>query len=123
MATLLFNSGRLRHRVDIQSPVEVQDDVTGEIKVTGWADFAANVAAEIAPLSAREFMESQALQSVVATRITVRYRVGITAKMRCRHDDGKGTVTYYQLAGAPIRDPNQGLEWLTLPCASGVYDG
>lgn len=121
MAT--FYSGRLRHRVDIQAPVEAQDPDSGEMKVTGWSNFAANVAAEIAPLSAREFMESQALQSTVTTRITVRYRTGITAKMRCRHDDGKGTVTYYQIAGKPIRDPNQGLEWLTLPCEDGVYDG
>lgn len=88
-----------------------------------WQTLFPKVAAEIAPLSAREFMESQALQSEVTGRITIRYRTGVTAKMRCRHDDGRGTVTYYQLAGAPIRDPNQGLEWLTLPVATGVYDG
>lgn len=123
MAQSTFYAGRLRHRVDIEAPVEVQDATTGEMVVQGWSAIATNVPAEIAPLSAREYLQSQALQSEVTARITIRYRTGVTAKMRCKHDDHKGTVTYYQIAGKPIRDPNQGLEWLTLPCTEGVYNG
>lgn len=123
MAPTTFYAGRLRHRVDIQQPVEAQDDTTGEMVVTGWVNVYANVPAEIAPLSAREFIASEALQSTVAGRITVRYRIGVTAKMRCKHDDHHGTITYYQLASKPIRDPVQGLEWLTLPVEEGVYIG
>lgn len=123
MATTTFHAGRLRHRVDIQAPVEVQDASTGEIVVTGWTTVFAKKPCEIAPLSAREFFDSQALQSTVAGRVTVRYCTGITAKMRCVHDDLHGTITYYQIAGKPIRDPEQGLQWLTLPVEEGVYDG
>lgn len=121
MAT--FSAGRLRHRVDIEEPVETQDSASGEIIVTGWLPVFTSVPCEIAPLSAREYIESQALQSEVSTRIVMRYRAGVTANMRCKHDDNHGTVTYYQLAGKPIRDPEQGLEWMTLPVTDGVYDG
>jgi SPP1 family predicted phage head-tail adaptor len=123
MALTTFYAGRLRHRVDIEAPIEEQDTTSGEMVVTGWSLFASNVPAEIAPLSAREYLASAALQSDVTARITIRYRVGVLAKMRCKHDDGHGTITYYQLAGKPIRDPVQGLEWLTLPVLEGVYDG
>lgn len=120
MANSTFYAGRLRHRVDIQRPVEVQDPQTGEVNVTAWINIFASVPCEIAPLSAREYLASAALQSDVTGRVTIRYRTGVTAKMRCRHDDMHGTVTYYQIVGKPIRDPVQGLEWLTLPVQDGV---
>jgi SPP1 family predicted phage head-tail adaptor len=123
MATTTFYAGRLKHRINIEAPIAVQDALSGEMVITGWTPRWSDVPAEIRMLSAREFIESSALQSTVAGVIVVRYRVGVTAKMRCVHDDNHGTITYYQIAGHPIRDPDTGLEWLSLPVEAGIYDG
>lgn len=107
-------SGKLRHRVVLQNQVETQDLNTGAIKVT-WVDIATLWSA-IEPLSAKEFIASQAEASKVTTRITIRYRVDITAKMRFYHA-AKGQ--YYNIEGV-LADKDSGLEYITLPCSEGI---
>ena len=113
-----IKAGRLRHRVAIQAKTNVQDPVTGEmvptwITVTGWE----SVPAAIEPLSAREFIAAQAVQSAVTARITLRYRAGLDASMRIVHN---GTI--YNIAGI-LADPDSGLEYVTIPCSQGVNAG
>jgi SPP1 family predicted phage head-tail adaptor len=113
-----LKAGRLRHRVAIQSKANVQDPVTGEMvptwtTVTGWG----SVPAAIEPLSAREFIAAQAVQSAVTARITLRYRAGLDASMRIVHN---GTI--YNIAGV-LADPDSGLEYVTIPCSQGVNNG
>lgn len=120
MANLTFNAGRLRHRVDLQRRVETQNQTTGEVTYT-WETFAANVACEVSPLSVKEFIASAALQSEVDTKIILRYRTDVVAKSRALQTVD-GIVTAYNIAGV-LRDPKTGLEWMTLPCQSGVNDG
>lgn len=115
-----LNAGRLRHRVDIQQRAETQDQNTGAITYQ-WVDFATKVAAEISPLSAKEFIQSAAEQSQITTKIVMRYRAGVVAKMRVVHIVN-GVATYYNIAGV-LRDPISGLDWMTLPCSTGVNDG
>ncbi len=114
----LLNSGSLRHRIEIQEPVEVQDSDTGDVTFE-WdtVDGCDSVPAEIAPLSAREFIASAATQSKVVARIVIRYRAGITAKMRALH---RGRV--YNIEGV-LADADSGLEYLTLPVSEGVNNG
>lgn len=114
----LLDSGSLRHRIEIQEPVEVQDSDTGDVTFD-WdtADGCESVPASIEPLSAREFIASAATQSKVVARIMIRYRSGITAKMRCLH---RGKI--YNIEGV-LADPDSGLEWLTLPVSEGVNNG
>lgn len=107
--------GKLRHRVIIQQPGQAQDPVTGEM-LNGWAVYA-KAWASVEPLSVKEFIASEAGQSEVSARITIRYRAGITAKMRILH---RGQV--YNIQGV-LADPKSGLEYLTLPCSEGVNDG
>ena len=102
-----MQAGRLRHRVTIQNRVETQGPTTGAIAVS-WADVA-TVWAAVEPLSAREFIAAQATESQVSARITIRYRAGITPKMRVAHGD-----TLYDIAGV-LSDPKSGREYLTLP--------
>lgn len=109
-------AGRLRHRVDIQQRAEAQDPDTGDI-VYDWTPFAASVPAAIEPLSARELVAAAAVQSKVTTRILIRGRAGITAKMRIIH---KSAV--YNIEG-DIPDADSGLEYLTLPCSRGANLG
>lgn len=135
-------SGKLRHRVRIESPVYTQSTTTGE-RVRTWATFADNVPAEIAPLSAREFIAAQAPQSQIVARIVIRHREGLTADMRIIHErnvyerDSSGNLVFdtngdkivdhvvtsiYNPAGW-LPDPDSGLEYVTSPVSLGVNDG
>lgn len=110
----MLSAGKLRHRVQIQSPAFTQDTATGALNES-WQTIA-TVWAEIAPLSAKEFVASQAEASKVATRITVRYNAAITAKCRVYHP-AKGL--YYNIEGV-LSDKESGLEYQTLPCSEGI---
>lgn len=112
-------SGKLRHRVEIQNPVEVQDQDTGAMEVT-WVTIA-TVWAAIEPVSAREFVASESETSKVVARVTIRYRKNIDAKMRLYH---RAKGFYYNIEGI-LSDKDSGLEYLTLPVSEGVryYEG
>lgn len=110
-----MQAGKLRHRVTIQEPVQLQDSESGGV-VPSWLDIA-TVWAEVYPLSAREFISAQAEQSEVTTRITIRYRPGITNKHRILFRQQVFNIT------GVLPDPDSGMEYLTLPCSEGVNDG
>ena len=105
----MLAAGRLRHRVTIEQPVVTQDQTTGAIVET-WGAFAERVPAAIEPLSARDFIQSAAMQSEITTRITVRYIVGLKPNMRVVHGS-----TIYNIRGI-LPDKNSGREYVTLPC-------
>jgi SPP1 family predicted phage head-tail adaptor len=113
-----MSASKLRHRIAIQSRVNVQDPVTGEITPT-WTTVAGmeSVPAAIEPLSARDFIAAQAAQSEIVARITIRYRDGLNASMRILH---KGKI--YNPAGW-LPDADSGLEYLTAPVSQGVNNG
>jgi SPP1 family predicted phage head-tail adaptor len=101
-------AGNLRWLVTIE---QRSDSTNGQGNtVTTWIPFAADVPAEITPLSASELLAAAATQSDVTTRIVIRYMAGITPSMRVRRqDDGR----VYNIA-APIEDNRSGREWLTI---------
>lgn len=111
----MIDSGRLRHKVSLQRYEETVDAATGA-RDKAWVEVA-KVWAEIAPLSARDFIQSAALQSQVTTRITIRYRENVDASMRIAH---RGKI--YDIAGV-LPDKDSGLEYLTLPCSEGANAG
>ncbi len=77
----------------------------------------ARVWAGIEPLSARDFIAAQAVQSEVTARIVIRYREGVTAAMRIKH-----AGRLYTIHGV-LPDAKSGREYLTLPVSEGVNDG
>ena len=107
-----MRNGKLRHKMTLQEPVDVQDTTTGEM-VRTWQDVA-KVWASLEPLSAREFVAAGAEQSEVSARVTIRYREGVTSKMRLVY---RGMA--YDIKGV-LADPKSGLEYLTLPVGEGV---
>lgn len=109
-----ISAGKLRHRVELQSPLRTRDADGGV--ATTWQSRGQAWAA-IEPLSAREFIAGQALTSDVDTRITIRYRPDVAADWRVVHG-----ARIYAIRGV-LADKNSGLEYLTLPCSSGVNDG
>lgn len=110
----MIQAGKLRHRVVIQKQAESQNQSDGSI-VVDWVDVA-KVWCAIENLSAREFVAAQAEASKITTRVTVRYRPDITAKMRLYH---AAKDMYYNIEGV-LADKDSGLEYLTLPCSEGV---
>ena len=123
-----LDAGKLRHRVRLErldylldsNGNAVQDPVTGETP-REWQEVA-TVWAEIAPISGREFIMSQAIQSQVTARLTIRYRDDVDASMRCVHmRSGRPDVIYN--IKAVLADVESGMEYLTLPCSQGTGDG
>ena len=112
----MLDPGELRHRVDIDEKTETRSTTTGAV-ATSWTPFATNVPASVKPVSAREFVASQALQGEVVARIVIRHREGLKANMRIRF---RGEI--YNPQGW-LPDPDSGLEYVTAPCTKGVSDG
>ena len=110
-----FRAGRLRHRVSIQKQTEVIDPDLGPIG-RDWVEMD-KVWAEISPLSARDFIQSSALQSQITARITIRYRDDVDASMRVVHRN-----KVYNITGV-LSDRDSGVEYLTLPCSEGTNEG
>lgn len=110
-----MQAGKLSHQVTIQEPVNDQNPDTGAVNKT-WRDIA-TVWAEVSPLSAREFIAAQASQGEITTRITIRFRTGITRKNRILFRE-----EVYNIEGV-LPDPKSGREYLTLPCSEGLNDG
>jgi SPP1 family predicted phage head-tail adaptor len=109
--------GRLRHRITLQEWVGETLDSDGARVDGQWLPIGPPVSAEIRALSGSELIAAAAVASKVSTRITIRYRPGITAGMRAAH---RGVA--YNIE-AVIPDPDSGIGWLALQCSSGVNEG
>lgn len=114
-----MQAGKLRHRIQLQQQVQEQDPETGAVVLVwqDWPTLGKKLFASIEPLSARDFIAAQALQSQVTARIVIRYRAGVLPTMRALH---LGKV--YNIHGV-LPDPDSGIEYLTLPVSEGVKDG
>lgn len=123
-----LEAGDLRHRVRIErldfyydsNDLAVQDPVTGETP-KHWIEFK-SVWASIKPLSAREFIQSAAMQSQVMARITIRNIDGLDPAMRIVHLRKGRPNVIYNTAGF-LSDAETGLEYITIPVSAGVNDG
>ena len=121
---MAIGAGVLRHRVRIDQLVDVLDS-NGEPARDGqgatireWSEVA-TVWAAIEPLSARERMQSAAMQSEVTARIVMRFRTGLDAAMRFVHLVNGTDSSIYNPAGF-IPDKESGLEHLTVPVSAGI---
>jgi len=87
-------AARLRHRVQIQERIEVQDSETGDVSFT-WApislslststsssEAASSVPAEVLTGAGREFSGAGTKQSETDARINMRWFPGLTTAMR-----------------------------------------
>lgn len=112
-----LKAGRLRHRIVIQQNVPVQDPETGEmLNVWQTVPGCNSVPCAIEPLSVREFIAAQAIQSKVTTKITIRYREGMSSAFRLLHESKN---VYYEVSGF-LPDAKSGLEYMTAVCTDGV---
>ena len=72
-------TGKLRHRVTIQTPTTVPGTHGGSYE--SWTDVA-TVWASVGPIRGNEWWDVQKSNSEITGRVTVRYRDGITASNR-----------------------------------------
>lgn len=118
-----MEAGRLRHRIIIDERVTAQDEYGDP--VASWVEWAANVPAEIAPVSGKEFLAGQGIVGQITTRITIRWRPGVVPTMRLRHlvEDGSPPLFDIYNVHAVLPDPKSGRSHLTLMCTRGVNEG
>ena len=117
-----MNRGRFRHRIRLEWLADVldtsgdvlQDPNTGEVP-RSW-QLVAEVWAAIEPVSAREFIASQAKQAEVVARIIVEFRE-IDPAWRIVHN-GK----IYNILGV-LPDKDSGRDYITMPVSAGLTDG
>ncbi|QWE17311.1 phage head closure protein [Polynucleobacter sp. AP-Nino-20-G2] len=103
----------LRKRLIIQSRSQVQDDYGQPL--TAWVDVE-TVWGAVEPVSGRESISADAMQSSVTYQVVMRYRPGITAKMRIKYDN-----RFFDIQD--VIDENERHRMLTLLCVEGLSDG
>ena len=115
---MVFRAGDMRDWLTFED-LSTEQDSDGNTDDVWVPAFPTNsrMPAQLSPLSGRELIAAQAVQSLVTCRIRMRYRAGITARMRAR----QGNFVYNILAVVP--DPGSGIEFLTLLCSSGINQG
>lgn len=117
-----YAAGRLRHRLLIQeygyvldsSGEPVQDPETGAVE-KAWTDLA-EVWAGLEPLSGKEFLAAQAVNSEISTRIVIRTRpINAGNRIIFRGE-------FYNIR-AVLPDKESGLEYVSLMCSTGTNQG
>jgi len=105
-----MNAGRMKHRVTIKQPV-TSIDAHGSQKDTWTGDgtTVATVWAHIKPVRAYEQMQAQRLGVEVSHIVTIRYRSGITEKMRLAWGNRTLNIT-------GVRNLDEADKWLELFC-------
>lgn len=117
-----MKAGRLRHRLRVeQRTFGAQDPETGDV-AKSWTTLYADVPAEVSPLSAREFLSAQALQSQVSARITLRPLPGIDAACRFVGLSAPYEGRIFNIAGV-LEDRRTGEQFVTYPVSEGVNEG
>ncbi|HMU15816.1 MAG TPA: phage head closure protein [Thauera aminoaromatica] len=118
--------GRLRHRIRLQRRVESQGP-TGEV-TWSWTDVA-EVWASIEPIAGREYFAAAQVQSEVTTRIRLRHRPDLTAKLRVvfvSEPGSPGLVHVYDVLSVinwQERDREVHLMCRLKPAEGFAYDG
>ena len=86
------HSGRKRHRITIQEPVESQD-ATGQPIVT-WSTVWADEPAEFVPMGGIEAMRGKQYEAGTKAMFKVNYRTGYTTKMKVVFDSVSYGITH-----------------------------
>ena len=100
-----MRAGRLRHRVVIQEPDNCVDAYGGPSH--GWSDVA-RVFADIRPVRGQERLETLQVSADVTHTVIMRYRSGVTPKMRIRY----GTRLLNVISVLNVGERNKQLELL-----------
>lgn len=117
-----LRAGALNRRITLQSRSTSQDASGGQLLT--WTDVA-TVWANVDPLSGRELLAAQAVQSAVSHQITIRYQVQfadplVMAKMRARLVKD-GVTRYFNIHGS--RDEGEMRQDIIMDAEEGLNNG
>lgn len=104
--------GRLRHRLQLQQPVETRDDYGGAVKSFTTV---ATVWGAIEPLSGKEYLAIAQTQNEATVRLIIRYRSSIDESWRVI--SGGKAYSIQSIINHDERDV-----YLTLMCSEGVAE-
>lgn len=113
---------RLRHRVEVQEQVELQDSNTGAVSIswqTVWLDSNTSlesVPAEVLTGAGKETIEGDARQAETAARINMRWFPGLTEAMRILWDGKVFNIKTIETDATARRE-------YRLRCTAGMNDG
>lgn len=116
-----MSDGERIHLINIQEKTQTQNTTTGEI-TESWANLHTNIFASIKDQSVRGFLQSQADQTEVSTRIEIDYITGLDSTMRIVGVCSCHLNVVYNPVGI-LADDKTGQEYLTIPCKKGVNEG
>uniref|UniRef100_A0A6M3K9C6 Putative head-tail joining protein n=1 Tax=viral metagenome TaxID=1070528 RepID=A0A6M3K9C6_9ZZZZ len=99
-----MRSGQLRHMIAIQEQTDTADGMGGY--TTAWADVSgmSSVPAAIWPLKSAERIDAMKLEHEVTHRIRIRYRSGVTTKMRIYWSDKTKTFNIVSIINPDERN-------------------
>lgn len=95
-------AGPLRYQVMLQKPTLQR--VQGGAPVSVYSDWVF-VYAAIEPLTPREYLAAQAINSDISVKIRIRFRPGLDATLRVYHRHGPGSPQQedlYDVIGPPV---------------------
>lgn len=85
----MIAAGRMRHRVQVQSPGTSQDGYGAPVQT--WTP-GRTVWAAVEPLSGRELQQAQQTRADISHKVTIRYYPGLAPDGRFVLQDGSGRV-------------------------------
>lgn len=109
-----MNTGKMRHRIDIECRVQARDSMGGTS--AEWQPVAKGVFARFDPWKGRELFVAQQIRPEVEIRIRIRYRPGVEASQRIRYRGVIYGILY-------IINPEEKNEELVLMCSQGLNEG
>jgi len=101
-----LKSGRLRHKIVIQQRVETKNSIGEDI--TAYTTYK-EVWAQVAPLSSKEYVSNNELQSSITGRVSMRYLSGVTSDMRI-----KWGSRIFDIVGPPINTDERNRELILM---------
>lgn len=111
----MLPAGRLNKRISIEAPADPPvQTASGAVQKT-WVPFA-TVWASFEPLSGKEIFAAQQYSSEATHRVTIRYRAGLTSKMRIK----LGTRAFDILSEMNEMERNQDIVMI---CQEGLSKG
>jgi head-tail adaptor len=117
----MIAAGRMTHAVDIERLTHDQDPITGAV-TPSWVKVHESVPCAIEPLSVKDMLQSQAIQSEVSVRVVFRYLSGLEDSMRFVGVCGCHSGQVFNPEGY-FEDMVSGQEYITAPCSRGINDG
>lgn len=117
-----MRAGPLRHRVELQRSVPIRSETGAQVE--DWQPWL-EVWAEVTPLSPREQIAAQQVLADVTTKIRIRYRPGLDAKLRVLFMNGqpeRDAAQIFDVEGPPI-ETDAGRTEVWLMCRRREADG